>query len=180
VGGESGVTPTDYGFSTRVEYMLIGNRTPAYNPFLEYDQFTSRHARQDILIVGAGADYSQAGANDEILHSVDVQYNQVGGFSAYAAYYGTYRKIDANEGVSPAGYYYDNGFEAQVAYLIGQKFEPFGRYDLVHFDPSSTRQVTGLTTHVLQEITVGANYYIYGHKLKLTADATYLPNGSNF
>ena len=178
VGGESGVTPTDYGFSTRVEYMLIGNRSPETNPWNEYDQFTSRHDAQDILVVGGGADYSQASSNDLIAHSVDLQYNRVGGFSAYAAYYGTYRKINANQGVSPGGFYYDAGFEGQVAYALGEHFEPFARYDYVHFDPSSTRQVTGLTTHVLQEITVGANYYVYGQKLKLTADANFLPSGS--
>jgi hypothetical protein len=178
IGGAAGVSPTDYGFSTRVEYLLIGNRTPEFNPWNEYDQFTSRHDKQDILVVGGGADYSQASSNDVILHSADIQYNQVGGFSAYAAYYGTYRKINANQGVSPAGIYYDTGFEGQVAYLIGEHFEPFARYDYTHFDPSSTHQVTGLATHVLQEITVGANYYVYGQKLKLTVDGNFLPNGS--
>ncbi len=182
LGGAAGVAPTDYGFSTRAEYMLVGNRTKAFDPYLEYDQFTSRHDQQDILVVGGGADYSQAGANDVVLHSADVQYNQVGGFSAFAAYYGTYRKINtvgtSTTGIAPAGFYYDLGFEGQVAYMIGEHFEPFGRYDSIKFDPGSVRQVTGLRSHVLQEITVGANYYVYGQKLKLTADANFLPNGS--
>ena len=178
VGGAAGVTPTDYGFSTRVEYMLIGTRTPGYNPYLEYDQFSSLHARQDILVAGGGADYSQAGANDVVLHSADLQYNRTDGFSAYGAYYGSYRKIKTNEGVFPAGSTYAYGFEAQAALLILDHFEPFGRYDLIHFDPNDLRQVKGLNTRILQEITVGANYYVYGQKLKLTADASYLPNGS--
>ena len=178
VGGAAGVTPTDYGFSTRVEYMLIGTRTPGYNPYLEYDQFSSLHARQDILVAGGGADYSQAGANDVVLHSADLQYNRTDGFSAYGAYYGSYRKIKTNEGVFPAGSTYAYGFEAQAALLILDHFEPFGRYDLIHFDPNDLRQVKGLDTRILQEITVGANYYVYGQKLKLTADASYLPNGS--
>ncbi len=179
VGGAAGVAPDNYGFSTRVEYMLIGHRTDTVNPYAEYDQFTSLHDTQDILVVGGGADYTQAGANDVILHSADLQYNQVGGFSAFASYYGTYRKIlTTADGISPAGYYYDLGYSAQVAYLIDQRLEPFARYDYVHFDPTSTLQVTGLKTHALQEITVGANYYLYGQKLKLTADANFLPNGS--
>jgi hypothetical protein len=178
VGGAAGVTPTNYGFSGRAEYMLIGNRTSDFNPYSEYDQYTSLHDTQDILVVGAGADYSQAGANDVILQGADVQYNQVAGFSAAAGYYGTYRKIHTNQGVSPAGYYYDGGFAAQVAYLFNQTVEPFARYDWIHFDPSSTRQVKGLSSHVLQEITVGANYYVYGQKLKVTVDANFLPNGS--
>ena len=107
VGGESGVTPTDYGFSGRVEYMLLGNRTQAFNPFNEYEQFTSLHAKQDILVIGGGADYSQASSNDLIAHTADIQYNSVNGLFLYAAYLGTYRGIHTNQGV-PAGYYYDS------------------------------------------------------------------------
>jgi len=105
-GGESGVTPTDFGFSGRAEYLLIGNRTDAFNPFNEYEQFTSLHARQDILVLGGGADYSQANSNNLLAHSVDLQYNSVCGFSAYAAYLGTYRSLHTNQGVAP-GYCYD-------------------------------------------------------------------------
>jgi len=177
VGGESGVTPTDFGFSGRAEYMLIGNRTESFNPFNEYEQFTSLHARQDILVLGGGADFSQANSNELLAHSVDLQYNSVCGFSAYAAYLGTYRALHTNQGVAP-GYYYDNGFVAQAAYVIDQRLEPFVRYDWTRFDPSSTRAVTGLNSHLVQEVTAGANYYIYGQKLKLTVDGTWLPHGS--
>jgi hypothetical protein len=176
-GGESGVTPTDFGFSGRAEYMLIGDRSSSFNPFNEYEQFTSLHAQQNILVIGAGADYSQANSNSLIAHSVDLQFNNVNGLSLYGAYLGTYRGINANQGV-PAGYYYDSGFIAQAAYLIGQRFEPFVRYDWTHLDPSSTTAVSGLNSHLVQELTVGANYYIYGQKLKLTVDGSWLPNGS--
>ena len=178
VGSASGVAPADFGFSTRLEYMLIGERTKAFNPFLEYDQFSSLHARTDILVVGGGADYIQAGANDLILHSADIQYNRADGFSAYAAYYGSYRKINTNQGVQPDGSIYTYGFEAQAAVLIGDRLEPFARYELIHFDPDGLRQIGGLQSRVLEQVTVGANYYIYGQKLKVTADASYLPNGS--
>jgi hypothetical protein len=176
VGGFSGVTPTDYGFSGRSELMLIGDRTKEFNPFNEYDQFTSYKARQSILVIGGGADYSQGGSNDLLLHSVDLQYNNPDGFAAYAAYLGTYRNIKTNQGVAP-GHYYDEGFVVQASWVFG-KFEPFARYDWTHFDPSSTTAVTALRSHVLQEVTVGANYYLYGQKLKLTADASLLPDGS--
>jgi hypothetical protein len=177
VGGESGVTPTDFGFSGRAEYMIIGTRTDSFNPFNEYEQFTSLHAKQDILVAGGGADYTQASSNDLIAHSVDLQYNSVCGLALYGAYLGTYRSIHANQGV-PAGHYYDSGFLLQAAYIIGQHFEPFVRYDWTKFDPGSTRAVTGLNSHLLQELTVGANYYVYGQKLKLTVDGSWLPNGS--
>jgi hypothetical protein len=177
VGGESGVTPTDFGFSGRVEYMLLGSRTAAFNPFNEYEQFTSLHARQDILVLGGGADYSQASSNDLIAHTADIQYNNVDGLSLYAAYLGTYRGIHSNQGV-PAGYYYDSGFVAQAAYVIGQHVEPFVRYDWTRLDPSSTSAVAGIGSHLIQELTLGANYYILGQKLKLTVDGSWLPNGS--
>jgi len=38
--------------------------------------------------------------------------------------------------------------------------------------------VAGLNSHLVQELTAGANYYIYGQKLKLTIDGMWLPNGS--
>ncbi len=177
VGGESGVTPTDFGFSGRAEYILIGDRTSQFNPFNEYDQFTSLHARQDILVVGGGADYSQANSNDLLAHTVDLQYNSICGLSAYAAYLGTYRSLHTNQGVTP-GNYYDSGFVVQAAYVINQHLEPFVRFDWTRFDPSSTRAITGLNSHLVQEVTAGANYYIYGQKMKVTVDGTWLPNGS--
>jgi hypothetical protein len=177
VAGESGVTPTDFGFSGRTEYMLIGHRTRAFNPFNEYEQFTSLHARQDILVVGGGADFTQAASNDLIAHSVDIQYNSVNGLSLFGEYAGTYRGLHTNQGVA-AGYYYDSGFMAQAAYVFDQQIEPFVRYDWTHLDPSSTRGVAGINSHLIQELTVGANYYIYGQKLKLTVDGSWLPNGS--
>jgi len=177
VGGESGVTPTDFGFSGRAEYLLIGDRTASFNPFNEYEQFTSLHAKQDILVIGGGADYSQAGSNDLIAHTADIQYNSVGGLALYGAYLGTYRSIHTNQGVPP-GHYYDAGFVVQAAYIFNQHFEPFVRYDWTKFDPSSTIAIAGLNTHLLQELTAGANYYVYGQKLKLTVDGSWLPNGS--
>jgi hypothetical protein len=177
VGGEAGVTPTDFGFSGRAEYMLIGNRTSRFNPFNEYEQFTALHAKQNILVVGGGADYSQAGDNYLIAHSADIQYDTVCGFSAYAAYYGSYRGLHTNQGVAP-GSYYDSGFELQAAYVIAQHFEPFIRYDWTHLDHISLVRKSLLNSDLVQEFTLGANYYLYGQNMKLTVDGSWLPNGS--
>jgi hypothetical protein len=177
VGGESGVSPTNFGFSGRGEFMLIGQRSRAFNPFTEYDQFSSLHATQNILVVGAGADYSQADSNSLIAHSVDIQFNSTCGLSAYGAYVGAYRDISTNQGVAP-GHYYDPGFIAQAAYVIDDKFEPFVRYDWTHLDPASIAASSALSSHLIQEVTVGANYYLYGQKAKLTLDGSWLPNGA--
>jgi hypothetical protein len=174
VGGGAGITPTDFGVTGRVEYAVIGQHSGDQNPFTEYDrQFTARGDTQDILVVGAGADYSQGGANDVIFHTVDAQYDNTAGWSAYAAYLGSYRDLHDNQGVA-AGQYYDPGFLIQAAYLVTPKIEPFVRYDYTYLPTNSTK----LTQGAYSEITVGANYYIQKQNVKFTVDATYLPNGA--
>jgi hypothetical protein len=171
----SGVTPTNFGASGRAEFMLIGDRTPEFNPYTEYDkQFTALGDKQDILVLGGGADFSQASSNDVLFHTVDLQYDTTCGFSAYGAYLGAYRDIHANQGVTK-GFYYNPGFLFQLAYLVTPKIEPFARYDYTYLPLGST---TGLFTGEAQEITVGANYYLYRQNLKFTLDASWLPNGS--
>ena len=176
VGGAAGVNPTDYGFSGRAEYLALGTRTKTFNPFTEYDQFTSLGATQNILVLGGGLDYSQAESNDLILHTVDLQYNNVNGLSAFAGYYGSYRAIHTNQGVPP-GFYYDPAFVAQVAWVFGSKFEPFARYDYTHLDPNSTRAVVGgLRSHLVQEVTVFGEIVVQGSARPLAgrADAVML------
>ncbi len=174
VTGNSGVTPTDFGVSGRVEYALIGERSDKVNPFPEYDQFTSLGAKQDILVLGGGISYSQAGSNDIIFQAIDLQYNNTNGFSAYAGYLATYRDLHSNQGVVP-GNYYDPGFLVQAAYLMHHNVEPFIRFDFTHLAPGST---TGLSSHDVPELTIGSNYYLYKQNLKLTLDGIWLPNGS--
>ncbi len=177
VGGAAGVTPTNFGFSGRAEFLALGKRSKTVNPFTEYDQFSSIHAVQNILVFGAGADYTQAGNNDLMAHAVDVQFNSTSGLSAYAGYVGTYRDVRTNQGVAN-GHYYDPGFVVQAAYIFGDKFEPFIRYDYVHLDPASTAASAGLNSHLVQEFTLGANYYLYGQKAKITVDGSWLPDGA--
>jgi hypothetical protein len=172
--GGAGVTPTDFGVSGRIEYLAIGNRTHDLNPFTQYDQFTALHARQDILVLGGGFDYSQAGSNGVLFHTVDAQYDNTNGLGLYAAYLGSYRDLNTNQGVTP-GDYYDPGFVVQGSYIFAQKIEPFARFDFTHLDPGS---VTGLKAHDVDEFTVGANYYLYGQNVKFTLDGSWLPDGA--
>ena len=67
------------------------------------------------------------------------------------------------------------GFVVQVAYLVTPKIEPFARYDYSYLPLGST---TSLITGEVQEITLGANYYVYKHNVKITFDASWLPNGA--
>src|SRR3989440_1450821 len=66
--GAIGVTPTDFGVSGRVEYAVMGG-------FTGYDQFTANGDQEDVLVVGAGADWSQSNSDNEIFHTADIQWN---------------------------------------------------------------------------------------------------------
>jgi Phosphate-selective porin O and P len=174
VTGNSGLTPTNFGVGGRAEYVLIGDRTEKLNPFSEYDQFSSLGAKQNILVLGGGISYSQASSNDIIFHSLDLQYNNTNGFSAYGGYLATYRDLHTNQGIVP-GIYYDPGFVVQAAYLFKNNIEPYIRFDFTHLAPKST---TGLANHDVPELTIGSNYYLYKQNLKFTLDGIWLPNGS--
>ena len=173
VNAAAGLAPTNWGASSRVEYLALGDRTPTFNPYSEYDQFTSRHARQNILVGGAGVEYSESGANKIVFHTVDAQYNNVNGLSLYAAFLGVWRDLKTNRGVAP-GDYYDDGVVLQAAYLLTPNIEPFARYDYTHLAGDA---IPGIVQDNLNEFTIGANYYLYGQHAKFTVDATWLPNG---
>jgi len=62
--------------------MLIGHHEGSFNPWTEYDQFQLIERKAEhFLVVGAGADFSQASANDLLVHSADIQFNTPCGFS---------------------------------------------------------------------------------------------------
>jgi phosphate-selective porin O/P len=193
----------NFGVSGRFEYMLIGDRTKDFNPYSEYDGgFTALGDKEDILVLGSGFDYTQAGANSGFYHTVDAQFDDTSGLSLYAAYLGSYRHFpDAiapastpatglapvfNYGVTTPGNFYDNGLLAQAGYLVTPDIEPFIRYDYTYLASGSVRLPAAggkkagaeIDRDDVQEFTAGANYYIYKQHLKFTIDAVYLPTGT--
>jgi len=178
VGGGNGVTPTNFGASARGEYLVLGTRSGDLHPFHQYDGgFTALGAQQNILVAGVGADYSEAGSNGVLFQTADLQFDTTSGFSAYVAYLGDYRDLHANQGVAP-GNFYDPGFVIQAAYLVTDKLEPFARYDYTYLAGGSEAKSLGVVDHAVQEITLGANYYLYHQNLKFTLDGTWLPDGA--
>ena len=160
----------DYGVVARVNYKVFGD-------WSAYDQFTSLNDKNDLLVIGAAVDYSEGGNTDQVVHTVDAQYNIANGLGLYGAYYGRYTK-DAPKGVTAVATddTYDWGFIAQASYVIPDtKWEPFARYDYINFDDGSVAAGARNTVH---EITAGANYYFHSHAAKFTLDVSYLPNGS--
>jgi hypothetical protein len=150
----------DFGLYGRAEYKLLGD-------WKNYDDFTSLGTHGDMLIVGGGASYAQAGGSNLLLHTVDAQYEN-GPIGAYVAYLGAYSDSDAT------GSIYDGGVLAQASYLLTSKWEVFGRYEFMSIDEAHGTGSDG----DFQVITAGANYYMHSHSAKFTLDLSWLPNGS--
>lgn len=165
----------DFGLEGRVEYFAMGSAK-------DYDDFEAFNTKSDLLVFGGALDYTEAGNTNFFLQTADVQYENTHGLGLYGAYYGRYTQ-NAPVGVNPAPPaaapsehdIYDWGFVAQAGYLIDRKWEPFVRYDFIDFDQDGLG--AGVENQV-HEITLGVNYFIYGHNAKFTLDGTWLPNGS--
>lgn len=170
------VNTADWGVAGRVEWKLTGD-------WKDYTQFTSLGDKTDLMVVGGGMDYTEAGAAAALTHVVDVQFNCPCGTSIYAAYLGRYTRDNAGppttNGEFTAGATradtYDATARLMVAQLIDQRFEPFFRYEYIQFDPHEIP--SGLNSTV-NDLTLGFNYYFYGHRAKITTGVSDLPNGS--
>ncbi len=160
----------NFGVAGRVEYKLMGD-------WGDYTKFNPIGLKRDLLVTGAGADYTQAGDTGFLLHTVDAQYMLTTGWSFYGAYLA--RAIQdgpvSSGAPAPAGFDgYDWSLEGQVGYLI-DKWEPFVRYTYTNFDSA---EFPAGAENVVHEITVGVNYFWHGESAKFTLDLTYLPNGA--
>ena len=67
---------------------------------------------------------------------------------------------------------YEYSVLGQVSYLFDQKWEPYARYEHLYLQGTAAGAQDNINS-----IVVGANYYLYGHAAKLSAQAEYLPNG---
>lgn len=153
---------TNFGVGGRIEYKFSGD-------WSAYRDFTAKGTQKDLLVLGAGADYTESGNTDVIRSVVDLQWENTEGLNAFAALHANFTEGDDNST--------DWGAVGQVGYLLDPNWEIFGRYSAIFFDDE---QDNG--EDVAHEITAGVNYYFgpqgsYGHNAKLTVDLSYLPNG---
>lgn len=169
--------PASWGVAGRVDWKLFGN-------WIDYTEFTSMSDKEPLLVLGAGGDLTEAGNTNQWTGAVDVQFDTPNGLALYAAYLGQYTTNNAgapgtNGGSASKGVFpdtYTSTFRFQGAFLIGRRFEPFGRYEYIHFD--NLQLPKGSQHDVIQDITVGFNYYFVGHRAKITCAGSYLPDGS--
>jgi hypothetical protein len=167
----------NWGIAGRVDYKLFGS-------WPDYNRFSAIGTKENLLVLGAGVDYTEAGDTDNLVHVIDAQYDMTNGFAVYGAYLGRYTtnnggRPGTNGGtVGPAVFpdTYDATARVMVSYLYTQHLEPFIRYEYIQFDG---RELAPGTRHsALHDIGLGANYYFYGQRAKLTGNLLYLPNGS--
>jgi hypothetical protein len=169
--------PATWGAAGRFEYKFFGD-------WKDYTQFTALGDKHPLLVLGGGIDYTEAGKTGNFSHVIDVQFDTPDGLNVYAAYLGRYVSHNAgtpgtNGAVTTAGRFpdtYDETLRLQAGYLFAHHFEPFARYEYIHF---SGLEIARTSPHnVLQDMTVGFNYYFVGHRAKFSAAASYLPDGS--
>jgi hypothetical protein len=158
--------PADWGAAGRIEYKAFGN-------WKDYDHFSAIGNKDDLLVFGAGADYTEAGDTDSFTHVVDAQFATPNHWSLYGAYLG--RFTQNNPSGPTLADTYDWTLRGQLAYAFDPHWEPFARYDFINFDQDGLPAGSENQVH---EITVGVNYYFHGQSAKFTIDGSYLPNGS--
>jgi hypothetical protein len=163
-----GVGDLNWGVSGRAEYLASGT-------WKQYDDFSAIGNKQDLLVLGAGVDYSEGGDSNVLFHTVDAQWENSSGLGAYGALMGICREIGDGSTV-PTGTYYDWGGLLQAGYMVATKCEVFGRFEYIDVDADALTIADAEST--LYEFTIGTNYFMYGHNVKFTADLSWLPNGS--
>jgi hypothetical protein len=162
-GGALFLAP-NFGVSGRAEFKVMGD-------WKAYDDFSAMGNQSDLLVLGAGLDYTEDGANSAWLHTIDAQWENTSGVGVYAAYYAICSELETLTGSG-----YDWGAIAQVAYLINPEWEAFGRYGYMDLDTDGPLAAPNSSYH---ELTVGANWYVGGgHNCKVTLDLTWLCKGA--
>ena len=163
-------TATHWGAGVRGEYKLFGD-------WASYKDFTAKASKENLLVVGGGADYTDRVGNDVLLTTVDAQYELADRLGVYGAINANFTDPhDSTANISRTDY----GGLVQAGYLLNKKWEVFGRYDVVKLDDDAVAAGAEDTFH---EITAGLNYYLGPdgnalHRGKFTLDVTYLPNGA--
>src|SRR5205814_2771537 len=131
----------------------------------DYHDFTARTTKKQLLIVGAGSDWTEFGGSDIIRTTADVQLETPSRWALYAALHGNVRRNDGDQN-------FDWGALAQAGYAITPVWEPFVRYDIVVIDNGgATAGATG--QDAFDEFTIRLNYFPgkngdLGHRGKFT------------
>lgn len=157
----------NFGAGARVEYKFKGD-------WANYRDFSAKGNKEELLIVGAGIDWTQGGDQDTYRTTADVQWENASGLGIYGALNGVCTNVPSASGE----HRWDWGGLVQAGYLLNPAWEIFGRYDVVALDDD---YVTG--EDLFNEFTVGVNWFLgkdgaAAHRAKVTVDVLYLPDGA--
>lgn len=152
-----------WGISARGEFKVMGQ-------WKDYADMTARKTMENLLVVGAGIDFTEVPGARVAKVAVDAQWEmqKLGVYGAVLANW-----ADPTAGSNVLSW----GFMAQAGYALTDDLEVFGRLGLVKIDEDILPP--GAEDTIL-EITLGVNYYLLnaGNGAKVTADVAILPNGA--
>jgi hypothetical protein len=157
-------TTTSFGVAGRAEFKCFGD-------WPNYKDFTAAGNKNDLLVFGVGADYTDGDNAASVLAQVDALW-EPGKFAFYGAL--LMRNLDRRN--SALDDTFDFGGVAQAAWLFNEHCEGFVRYSLTEFGEPPVD-----ADDSIHEFCIGGNYYISPsapHHAKITVDLTYLPNGA--
>ena len=160
---------TNFGVAGRVDYKLFGR-------WGDGDDLTGVWGREDLLIVGGGADFTQADHNNIIHWTADVQYQWLHRFVIFASIDGNHSDFRNQTGPTSRD---DMGGQVEAGYFLTRSIQPIVRYSITKLDKNFKVGGTG----TFQEFTGGVNWFFgkdgaLGNRAKLTLDVTYLPDGT--
>lgn len=157
----------NFGAGARVEYKVSGE-------WAAYRDFSARGNKENLLVLGAGIDWTQAGDQDIYRTTSDVQWENTTGLGVYGALNGVCTNVPSGNGE----HRFDWGALIQAGYLLNPAWEVFARYDVVALDDD---YMAG--EDLFNEFTIGVNWFLgkdgaAGHRAKITVDVIYLPDGA--
>jgi hypothetical protein len=160
---------TNFGVAGRVDYKLFGR-------WGDGDDLTGVWGREDLLVVGGGADFTQMDHSNLVHWTADVQYQLLHRLSLLAAVYGNHDIFRNQAGPAERN---DYGAQVEAGYFVTRSIQPIARYSITKF--SGAFKVGGADT--FHEIAGGVNWFFgkdgqLGNRAKLTLDVTYLPDGT--
>jgi hypothetical protein len=165
----SGIDP-NFGVTGRIEYKAFGD-------WRDYRDLTAKGNKEDLLVLGAGGDWTQTGDGNSLVGAADAQWETAAGLAVYGG--GLVQHLDS--ALSLTGDEETNwGLIGQVGYMFTPSWELFARYDYTRFDNDAAAGASGEDS--FNEVTVGFNYYMgangaAAHRAKFTVDFTWLPDG---
>ena len=177
-----GFNQFNYGFVGRVEYKVMGR-------WSDYAQVGAVGTKEQLLVIGSGADYSERGHDGQLVAAADVMYADPSGLSVFGAFvdrytthnFGYYTQsptgASINAGNAAVAGKSSNEYSllAEVGYIFDQKIEPFARWEYMDL-----QGVPAGSNNWINVLTGGVNYYFYGNRLKMTGEIMYLPQGLPF